>query len=220
MTTEERILQRLESIEAELKEQRVARLERNEMFHDMNPLMKSGFKILLKELGSVEAGFQLEDLFVLIKRFLRNIGNLAYALEQLENIIELWRTMEPLAKSMVHTGIRSLGELEQRGVFRTYAAMMDVRAKVAAHYGPDDIAAMGDSFVALIGLLKKMADPKMLELLDKLTDLPAGLDLTKAEPVGPLGMVKALGDPDLKRGIGVALELAKGLGKLSEAAPR
>ena len=74
MTTEERILERLESIEAELQAQRVARLERDEMFHDMNPLMKSGFKILLKELGSVEAGFQLEDLFVLIKRFLRNIG--------------------------------------------------------------------------------------------------------------------------------------------------
>ena len=220
MTNEELILEKLSKIEDELMEIRESRLAINELKEDLNPLVKQGFYILLRELGEVESGFQLEDSIDLIKRFLRNIGNLAYALEQLENIIELWHTMEPLAKSMVHTGIRSLGELEQRGVFRTYAAMMDVRAKVAAHYGPDDIAAMGDSFVALIGLLKKMSDPKMLELLDKLTDLPAGLDLTKAEPVGPLGMVKALGDPDLKRGIGVALELAKGLGKLSEAAPR
>jgi len=220
MTAEERILERLEAIEADLKEARVAREERRELFHDASPLMKSSFKLMLKELGSVEAGFQLEDLFVLAKRFLRNISNLAYMLDQLENGIELWRTMEPLLKSMVHTGIRNLGDLEQRGVFRTYAAMMDVRAKVAANYGPEDIAAMGDSFVALIGLLKKMSDPKMLELLDKLTDMPAGLDLAKAKPIGAFGLVAALGDPELKRGIGVALELAKGLGRLSEDTPR
>ncbi len=220
MTAEERILERLDFIEAELKEARVARLERQEMLHDLNPLLKSGFKIMLQELGSVEAGFQLEDLFVLLKRFLRSINNLAFALEQLENGIDLWRTMEPLLKSMVHTGIRNLGELEQRGVFRTYAAMMDVRAKVAANYGPEDIEAMGDSFVALIGLLKKMSDPKLLALLDKLTDVPAELDLAKAKPVGAFGLVSALGDPELKRGVGVALELAKALGKLSDETPR
>jgi uncharacterized protein YjgD (DUF1641 family) len=32
-------------------------------------------------------------------------------------------------------------------------------------------------------------------------------------------MLSALGDPELKRGLGVALELAKGLGKLSEDKP-
>jgi hypothetical protein len=34
--------------------------------------------------------------------------------------------------------------LERKGVFRTYKAMLEVRAKVAAQYGPETIAAMGD----------------------------------------------------------------------------
>lgn len=220
MTAEERILVRLEAIEAELKEARVARLESQELFRDASPLMKSGFKILLKELGSVEAGFQLEDIFLLFKRFMRNIGNLAFALEQLENAIELWKTLEPLLKSMVHTGIRTLGDLEQRGVFRTYAAMLEIRAKVAAQYGPEDIEAMGDSFVALIGLLKKLATPEMLALMDKLADLPAGLDLEAAKPVGPLGLVAAVRSPELQKGLGVALELGKALGRLADDGPR
>lgn len=217
---EERILSRLESIEAELQEARVARLERQELSHDASPLMKSAFKILLKELGSVEAGFQLEDLFLLLKRFIRNIGNLAFALDQLENGIELWKTFEPLLKSMVHAGIRNLGELEQRGVFRTYAAMLEIRAKVAEQYGPEDIQAMGDNFVALIGLLKKMVTPELLDLLDKVAEMPASLDLAAVKPVGPLGLVSAIRDPELKKGLGVALQLGKALGRLADGEPR
>ncbi|MBF0482261.1 MAG: DUF1641 domain-containing protein [Desulfovibrionaceae bacterium] len=214
MTNEELILEKLGRIEAELAEVRTVRETWNELVDDFNPLLKSGFQLLLKELGKIESGFQLDDVFLLVKRFLRNMKNLAEALDMLENGLELWDTVEPMAKSMVHNLIFKLGALEQKGVFRTYEAMLDVRAKMAANYGAADIEAMGDTFVHLVGLLKKMANPEFMALLDKLMDLPAAVDLSKAKPVGALGMLSAMSDPKFKEGLGVAMELTKALGGL------
>jgi len=176
--------------------------------------MKQALYALIKEFKDVEDNFQLEDLLPLAKKFLTNIKNITWLMETMDTMVDMWRTMEPLMKSALHTTVRKLGTLEQKGVFRTYEAMLDVRAKVAQHYGPEDIEAMGDSFVALIGLLKKVSDPKMMELLEKLTDLPCNMDLAGAKPVGMFGVVGALSNSEVKDGIGVAMEMVKALGKL------
>ncbi len=214
MKNEDLILEKLTAIEAELAEMRVKRLEMKELTHDLNPLLKSAFQNVLRELGQVDYGFQLEDGIVLLKRFLRNMKNMAYMMDQMENVIELVHTMEPLLKTGVHNVIRYLGGLEQRGVFRTYEAMLEMRAKVSARYSPEDFEQMSDAFVEMIGLLKKIATPEFLALMDKLAELPAAMELDKAQPLGVMGLVSALRDPDLREGLGVGLQMAKSLKKL------
>ncbi|GAB7078966.1 DUF1641 domain-containing protein [Megalodesulfovibrio paquesii] len=214
MKNEDLILQKLETIEAELMEMRKSRLEIQELKDDLSPLMKSSFQHLLRELGQVDHGFELEDGFLMLKRLLRNMKNIAYMLDQMENAIELFHTMEPMLKSSMHNAIRFLGTLETRGVFRTYEAMLEVRAKVAAQYGPEDLAEMGDSFVEMLGLLKKMSSPEFMEFLNKLTELPAAMNLKDAEPIGLRSMVSAMRDPALREGLGVGLQMAKSLQKL------
>jgi uncharacterized protein YjgD (DUF1641 family) len=54
----------------------------------------------------------------------------------------------------------------------------------------------------------------MMELLEKLTDLPCNMDLAGAKPVGMFGVVGALSNSEVKDGIGVAMEMVKALGKL------
>jgi uncharacterized protein YjgD (DUF1641 family) len=214
MSKEDLILEKLGKIEAELAVAREAREPMEDLVRDLNPIMKQALYALIKEFKDVEDSFQLEDLLPLVKKILVNVKNITWALEALETIIDMWHTMEPMMKSALHNTVRFLGTLEQKGVFRTYEAMLEVRGKIAQHYGPEDIEAMGDSFVILIGLLKKMSDPKMLELLEKLTDMPANIDLANAKPVGMFGVVGALSDSEVKNGIGVAMEMVKALGKL------
>jgi len=214
MSKEDLILEKLGKIEAELAVMREAREPMDDLVRDLNPIMKQALYVLVKEFKDVEDNFQLEDLLPLAKKFLTNVKNLTWAMESLETIIDMWHTMEPMMKSALHTTVRKLGELEQKGVFRTYEAMLEVRGKVAQVYGPEDIEAMGDSFVTLLGLLKKMSRPEMLALLEKLTDMPANIDLANAKPVGMFGVVGALSDSEVKNGIGVAMEMVKALGKL------
>src|SRR5512143_1134952 len=216
MTNEELILQKLDSLQEEVKELRASQKTYQELFDDMTPLLKGGFQVMLKEMSYVEDAFQLEDLYLLLKRTIRNVRNMAYLLDQLENMVDLWRTMEPMMKSAVQNTIRYLGTLETQGVFRTYEAMLEVRAKVAKQYGPEDIAAMGDSFVQLLGLLKKLSNPETMALLDKLADIPAKARLNEAKPVGPMGMLMAMGSTEVKNSMGVVLQLTKALGTLKD----
>jgi uncharacterized protein YjgD (DUF1641 family) len=217
MTNDELVLQKLDALQEEVKELRASQKTYQELFDDMNPLIKQGFQVMLREMSYLEDAFQLEDLYLLLKRGIRNVRNMAYMLDQLETMVELWRTMEPLMKSAVHNTIRYLGTLEARGVFRTYEAMLDVRAKVAQQYGPEDIAAMGDGFVWLVGLLKKLSNPETMALLDKLAEIPTSAKLNEAKPVGPMGMLRAMGTPEVKESMGVVLQLTKALGTLKDA---
>jgi uncharacterized protein YjgD (DUF1641 family) len=211
---EQMLLERLDRMEKQLQTLVKAQQGLAELKSDLSPLLNSAVKIVIDELGMVEAGFQMEDFFDLLKRGLRSIRNLTQLLEMMENFFGLWNTMEPLLKSAVPNLIRYMDNLEQKGVFRTYSAMLEVRAKVAQQYPTEEIAAMGDGFVVLLSLLKKLLQPEMVGFFNKLMDLPLGVNLQAVKPVGAMGMLSAMGNKETRQGLGVALEFTKALGKL------
>lgn len=212
---EEQVLKRIEGMEQQLKYLVDSQAGWQDLKHDLTPIIHDAFKTLMKEFGEVEAGFQLEDIFALLKRFLRSIKNLTYLLEQMENIIDLWQTIEPLLHSAVPKGIEFLDELENKGVFRMYKAMVEVRGKMARAYTPEDIEVMGDGFVSMLGLIKKLSTPQAREMLEKMADLMSTMDLKDCKECGPLGLVGGMASKDARKGLGVMLELTKSLGKLS-----
>ncbi|MBT8366190.1 MAG: DUF1641 domain-containing protein [Deltaproteobacteria bacterium] len=214
MTNEELILERLDRIEAQLAPISQTASGVKELRDDLIPLSGQAFRLLIRELEDVESGFQLEDLLGLLKRFLRSVKHITFSLEQLENIVDFVTTIEPLLKSAVPQLINYLDDLEQRGVLRIITSMLDVRAKIAAAYSPEDIDQIGDGAVAALGLAKKLSDPKAADFLEKITNLPSKIDLAAAKPVGPLGMLGALSSKEAREGLGVLMVLTKAMGEL------
>ncbi|WP_459937183.1 helical membrane plugin domain-containing protein [Desulfonatronum parangueonense] len=214
MSKEDLILKRLDEIEAKVALVHERAVAAQNLRRELQPVMNDAFKLMLHELGDVETGFQLEDSFELLKTMMRNVKNITYTIKQLENVIDLWHTSEPLLKSTVPKAIAYLDDLEQKGVFRTYQAMLGLRAKVAQEYGPEQIEEMGDAFVFLIGMLSKLSDPKVRHMIEKASDAFTELDLTDVQPTGMFGMMKAMSSPEAKQGLGVMVEMTKTLGKL------
>ena len=83
--------------------------------------------------------------------------------------------------------------------------------KIGSSYSPEQLQQIGDGLVRLVGVLHKLLAPETLDLLDKVAELPMHADVAGAKPVGLWGLVGALSDPKLKAGVGVALELTRGL---------
>ena len=214
MTNEEQILERLDRIEAQLAPVTASARGLTELREDLIPLSGQAFRLLIRELEDVESGFQLEDLLALMKRSLRSVKHLRFVLEQLENIVDFVVTIEPLLKSSVPQLINYLDDLEQRGVLRIIQSTLDVRAKIAAKYSPEDVDQIGDGLVALLGLAQKLGDPKAQAFLGTMAALPSKVDLEKAKPVGPLGMLGALSSKEARQGLGVLMELTKAMGSL------
>jgi uncharacterized protein YjgD (DUF1641 family) len=169
-------------------------------------------------LAEIEADVQFDDLVALLKNLLRNVRNLTWSVDQLKNLIDFIRTVEPLLKSAVPQAIFYLDQLERQGVFQVLAHMLGVLEKIAETYTPEDIEQIGNGLVPLVGVAKKLTAPEALNLLDKAAEVPARVDLSQAKAVGPFGMLFALGNSEVKQGMGVVLELTKALSQLKNGA--
>jgi uncharacterized protein YjgD (DUF1641 family)/prefoldin subunit 5 len=185
-----------------------------ELRDDLSPRVNETVKVLIEELAEIEADVQFEDLVSLLKNLMRNVRNLTWSVDQLKNLIDFIRTVEPLLKSVVPQVIIYLDKLEQQGVFLVFASMMRVLEKIAETYTPEDIEQIGNGLVPLVGVAKKLTTPEALNFLNKAADVPARVDLSQAKAVGPFGMLFALGNSEVKQGMGVVLELTKALSLL------
>ena len=221
MTTEEQILERLTRIEEKLD--RFSRLEGmtdvfenfQDLGRDVSLLTHPAVKMLTEELGEVETGFQLEDLSFVLKRFLLSLRHIAWGLEQLENLVDWWQDMEPIMKIGVPHLIDVLEDLDQKGIFRGYQAMLQGYAKIAQTYGPEDIDAIAEGIVKMHGVAKKFSDPKFITFVEKFMDIPAQVNLEEAKPLGPFGLMWRMRSRESRQGLGVLAELTKALGKLT-----
>lgn len=218
MTNEKQILERLDRIEAQLAPISQTAQGLKEIRDDLIPLSGQAFRLMIRELEDVESSFQLEDLLALVKRFLRSVKHLQFSLDQLENIVDFVLTIEPLLKSAVPKIVNYLDDLEQRGVLRIIQSTLDVRAKIAASYSPEDIEQIGDGTVTLLGLTKKLSSPQARAFMEKIAELPSRVDLSSAKPVGLFGMLGALSGTEARQGLGVLMELTKAMGSLKNGA--
>jgi uncharacterized protein YjgD (DUF1641 family) len=185
MNHDDQILERLARIEEKLD--RVATMETQwrsftrsfenlqDLGRDVSLLVGPTVNVMTEELAEVETGFQLEDFFVLLKRLLLNMRNLAWSLDQMENLIDWWHDLEPLLKLAVPHLIDKLDDLEQKGIFRINSAILTMYAKIAAAYTPEDIEVIGDGFVRMHGIVKKFADPVVIQSLEAVVDMYAKL---------------------------------------------
>lgn len=214
MTNEELILEKLERLETQIQPLIKTSEKFAELKNDLIPISNHATALLINQLTEVESGFQLEDFVSLTKEAMRNTRNFTFALKQMASMIEFVKDLEPLLKSAVPQTIHYLNELEQKGVFRIIKATVDLRTKVAASYTAEDIDIMGDGIVALLGLAKSLSDPKTIELLEKLSQIPSKVELENAKSVGVFGLASAGFNPEISKGLGVLMELTKAMGRI------
>lgn len=220
MTLEEQILERLTQIEAKLE--RLGRYEKQwqqleefldqvkDLTRDLSLLSPPAVRLLTEELAEVETGFQLEDVLLLLKKLLLSFRHIAWSLDQLENLRDWWADMEPLLKIAVPYLIDKLDELEQKGIFRINQAMLNMYAKLAQAFTPEDIEEIGDGFVRLHGLAKKFSAPVVTRSLEAVVDMYAKLAAAYTpediEAIGDgfvqmHGIVKKFADPVVIRSL-------------------
>lgn len=214
MGNEELILDRLDRLEQEIAPMADSARSIMELREDLAPRVNEAVKALIEELADIETDFQLEDLLFLIKKALRNVRNLTYSLDQLKNLIDFALTAEPLLKFTAPQIILYMDELEQKGVFRILNTSMEVVKKIGETYSSEDMEQIGDGLVKLFGVAKKLTTPEAIRLLDNAAELPSRVNLEQAKDIGPWGMFWAMGTKEVKEGLGVLLELTKGLATL------
>ncbi len=136
-------------------------------------------------------------------------------LERQRAISELIDESGPILDAVMQAGTQRLGEMEEAGYFAFGRSALRLLDRVATSYGADDVDQLGDAVVGILDTVRNVTQPDVLSVANDATDVLHHAD--ELEPVGVMGALKKSRDDDVQRGIAVALEVLRHVGKAAKA---
>jgi hypothetical protein len=179
--------QKLDYLTEQLEAQRQQQEGINELMHDAVPIVNHMIKLSIDELAEIGTDFQLEDLTFLLKRILRDTRMLVGLLDQVESVAELAEEGQVLGKRIFHQITMELDRLEREGYFGFVRAGAKVAEHAVSEFDADEMEAAGNRMIEAI----KEEPP---------------------ENVSFLALLRAVGDPKVRRGLYRSMNLLKALG--------
>lgn len=136
----------------------------------------------------------------------------------LEDLVD---EMTPVVREAMNVASGHLGTLEQKGYFAVANELLGIADRVVAAYGPNEVHQLGDQIVAILDTIRNVTQPDLLALANDATNVLHHAD--EAKPIGMMGAVRATSDADVQRGLAVAVEVLRHLGRVGHrdaSAPR
>jgi uncharacterized protein YjgD (DUF1641 family) len=128
-----------------------------------------------------------------------------------EMIMELGQDLMPMANGMIHLTSDRLQEFERDGTLDFVREGFRVFQHVSTAFTPEDVRLLGENIVHILMTVRNLTQPEVLELADRATE--TFREKTATKPVGTLGLLRAMRDPEVRRGTGVLLDLLRSLGR-------
>jgi uncharacterized protein YjgD (DUF1641 family) len=116
-----------------------------------------------------------------------------------------------MANGIIHLTSDRLQEFEKDGTLDFVREGLKVMRQVSSSFTPEDVRLLGENIVHILMTVRNLTQPEVLDLADRATI--ALKDQAAPTPIGTLGLLRALRDPEVKRGTGVLLELLRSLGR-------
>jgi tRNA 2-thiouridine synthesizing protein E len=136
---------------------------------------------------------------------------LDYVVARQEFVEEMIDEMIPVGKEALASMVKTFAELEAKGYFAMAKELYALTDRVVTNYGPEEVHRLAENIVLLLDTVRNFTQPDVLEIANDAADVLHHADDIK--PVGMFGVVRASGDTDVQRGMGVALEILKHLGR-------
>ncbi|MDT8446856.1 MAG: DUF1641 domain-containing protein [bacterium] len=235
MTNEEKILAKLDELTEAVAEARRAVRPMSDLKKDMEPVMRQLVDEAISKLGGVNV--DAEDVGRLVGATLGSAGNLAEGVKTLNALLDLKQDMVPVTKQafneIIH-GLDSVGHgFDSDALFlllrqtvlnlgnlaeglKTLNAVMEFKedasdiSKMAMDMAIDQLESLKQK-----GVFEGLAN--LATVGEKLAGAAKDLDFSQVKPItGVFGMLGALKDPKVQKGLGVAIYMAGLLGAVAE----
>ena len=204
--------QKIDYLTEQLEVQKQSQQELNELKNDLMPIANHMIKLSIDELAEIGRDFQLEDLFFLFKRLLRNTHSLIDLLDRLESATDLIDDANYLGKEVFTSTIEVLDRLEREGYFTFIRETWNILDRIVKELGEEDLQALGDNIVMSLKTMRNLTQPEVLSLANDAVDAISnghGLETTPSL----LALIRELSKPQVRRGIARTINLVKVLGE-------
>ena len=207
---------KLDAVIAYVDEQHRRQAELDEFKNDVLPIANHMVKLSIDELAEIGSDFQLEDMFFLVKRLLRDVNLLSDLLGRMEGAVELFDEVQVIGNQAFHQAVLELDRMEREGYFNFARSGYKVIQRIVEEFDEDDVNALGDNIVTILTTVKNLTQPEIMDLTNN------ALSAFNEEPVpdGNVSVVQLLremSDPKVRRGMARLMNMVKVLADQPES---
>ena len=188
------------------------------------PIAGDVLQVLERELEELSADVTLADLGDLARRLVRVAPILDKALGYMEAFAELFSDMMPLTEHAMDVATDRLVTLDKKGYFTFAKAGAHVVDRVVTGFSEEDVEALGDNVVLILETVKEMTQPEIMAVLYRMIEaVQRQQEQFQREPDEPpslFGLMKRMRDPEIRRGLGRALNTLSAVSDVDTGPPR
>jgi len=189
------------------RQQQSRRQERDELIGDLTPIAGEAYRLSVQQLNEIEGYVQLEDIFRVMKRLMRNTRNIEKMLDQMEAVSELTSEVMPLTEGMFLTLMSRLDEMERKGYFTFLQGGIEIMDTVVSNFTEEDVTQLGDNIVLILNTMKEMTQPEVMQLLSSTASVMREEDIP--ENVSMLYLMRQFNDPAVRKGLARTMNVLK-----------
>lgn len=192
---------------AEAREAKARRDKWTELSHDLTPIAGDAMQAITTELDGLDVS--VTDLADLLRRLVRVAPLLDTTLGYLETFAELGHDVMPLTSQVMDLATARLAEADEKGYFTFAKSGLRIVDQVVTNFTDDDVQALGDNVVLILDTVKELTQPEIMAVLHRMIEAvqhqQEQMALEPEEAPSFFQLAKRLRDPDIRTGLGRAL---------------
>jgi uncharacterized protein YjgD (DUF1641 family) len=192
--------QKIDNLSAQIEAQNRRYQGLDELKDDLIPIANHIVKLSIDELEEVGRDFQLEDLFFLLKRLLRNTHSLMALLDRMESLMGLTDDFNRVGKQAFNVTVETLDRLERDGYFAIAQEVWKMLERIVTEFSEEDVRALGDNVVTILTTLRNITQPDVLSLANNAVEAICNGAPAQDAP-STLALLRELSDPQVRKGL-------------------
>lgn len=185
----------------------------DELKEDLALFANDAFSEVIHFLSDVDFHFRSEEFVLLVKKLLRNVGNMSKLMTQLESITELMEDVSPLAKEIFHDLVERFAQFEKDNLFKGLESVMKTIQTLYRDFSPREIENMSDNYARLIKIFNRLVTSENLDKLEMVARELENMDNRKREKISLFKIMKKARNPEVLHSLDMVLDIAAKLSK-------
>ncbi|MBC8503520.1 MAG: DUF1641 domain-containing protein [Anaerolineales bacterium] len=184
--------------------------EFDELKNDAIPIVNHMIKLSIDELADIGTEFEVEDLFFLLKRVIRNTHMFLAVFDRFEALMGIADETELLGKQVFNFAVEQLDQFERDGYFDFARESWLIMERIVTEFSKEDVRALGDNVVTILNTVRTMTQPEIMALANNAVGAIKE-EIPETEKVSTWKLLRELGDPKVRRGMVRMINLLKAL---------
>jgi hypothetical protein len=200
---------KLDIVLEEIGRQKLQRSEIADLRDDLLRVSNNIFEDTVEELEEFNETLDMQEVLLLGKKLIRNIGSIKTTFEQLESAKDFLADFNSISSDMFNEVLEKLDEFDRKGYFDLMRKTGDTLDTVAASFSPEDLDQLNAAIPRIADIVRRLSRPEMVERLDAATKTFDTFEYDPAGSPGVIALIRAMMSREVRTGMLYSLGLMR-----------